>query len=167
MKQILKIIKLALQVLCAVTLCMLVVILAVQIVNRNLVGHSFIWVEELAGIGMIYLTFLGSALATLNNSNTRIDFFIRLLPEKGMRIVNIISYLLSIGFLGILAKYTFRGIRNNVSNLTPAMKLPVSVEYAGMFLGIVLMIIFSVIQIGIEVEQIKGKDVSEILEAVK
>lgn len=163
----LKLIKLALQVLCAFTLCMLVVILAMQLVNRNFIGYSFVWVEELAGISMIYLTFLGSALATLNNGNTRIDFFIRLLPPKGTIFFNILSNVVSIGFLVVLGKYTFRGIINNTKNLTPAMRLPVSVEYAGMMIGLVLMSIFFIIQIFFEVQKYRNKDITAFEEALK
>ena len=162
----LKLIKFALQLLCVFTLTMLVIILSMQIVNRNFIGGSFVWVEELAGISMIYLTFLGSALATLNNSNTRIDFFIRLLPEKATYSMNILTYLISILFLAVLGKYTFNGILNNMHNLTAAMKLPVSFEYGGMLLGIILMIIFFCFRILLEIQKIKNRDITEIEEAL-
>ena len=56
-------------------ICTLTIIVAMQVVNRNFLQHSFTWVEEVAGIAMIFVTYLGASMATVNNSNTRIDFF--------------------------------------------------------------------------------------------
>lgn len=33
-------------------------------------------------MAMVYITYFGAAMATINNSNTRIDFFIRKLPAE-------------------------------------------------------------------------------------
>lgn len=163
----LKKIKLALQWVCAFTLVMLVIVLTMQIINRNFFGKSFTWAEELAGICMIYLTFLGSSLATLNNSNTRIDFFIRLLPDKGPKIMNIVSFLVAEAFLIVLAIYSFHGIMNNMKNLTPAMKLPIGMEYLGLFIGVLLMIVFYIIRIIMEFQSLAGKDLSKVEEVLK
>jgi TRAP-type C4-dicarboxylate transport system permease small subunit len=163
----LKKIKIALQGVCAFTLVALVIVLTMQIINRNFFGKSFTWAEELAGICMIYLTFLGSSLATLNNSNTRIDFFIRLLPEKGLKIMNIVSFAVSEMFLIVLGKYSFHGIVNNMKNLTPAMKLPIGMEYLGMFVGLLLMSAFYLIRIFMEIQSLKREEIEKEEEALK
>ena len=58
-----------------------------QVVNRNIFGGSFVWVEELAGMCMVGITFLGAALATSTNAHTRIDFIILKLPKRGTKIM--------------------------------------------------------------------------------
>lgn len=164
---ILRVCKMVLKTLCAFTICMLVIILTMQVVNRNFLGHSFIWVEELAGLCMVYLTFLGSALATLNDTNTRVDFFIRLFPPKVTIFFNILTDVISIVFLGLLGKLCIKSMADNMNNLSAAMKLPVSVNYLGMFAGMILMILFFMVRIYMEIEKITGKDLSVIEEAVK
>lgn len=165
--KVLVLLKNILRFLGAFTLCILVVILAMQIFNRNIIGKSFVWVEELAGISMIYLTFLGSALATLNNSNTRIDFFIKLLPLKGTIIAAMISDFVSVCFLFILGRYCLKAMANNMHNLTPAMKLPVSFQFFGMFIGIFFMIWFFGFRFYLKILELRSKDISSIEEALQ
>lgn len=162
--KVLKVVQKLLRWACAVTICMLTVILTLQVVNRNFFGHSFVWVEELAGISMIYLTFLGSAVATLNNGNTRIDFFIRLFPRKINIGFNILGNIICMGFVGVLCRYSYKLMGNNMKMMTAAMKLPVSVTYCGMFIGCALMIIFYFIRTYIEIQTLQGKDMSTIEE---
>lgn len=163
----LKTIKTLLRYICGLTLCMLVIVMTMQVVNRSFFDKSFVWAEELAGFCMIYMTFFGSAIATLDDTNTRIDFFVRLLPGKGNGIMNIVSGIMSEVFLVFLGVFTFKGVVNNMKNLTPAMKIPVGVEYLGMFIGIVLMQVAFIVRMVIEIQKLQGKDVAVIEEALQ
>lgn len=156
----------ALKVLCAIVICSLTVILALQIVKRNVFLSSFTWAEELSTISMVWITFLGAAMATSNDQHTRIDFFIRKLPFKAYHSVLIFDNLACIAFCLIISKYAWKAIGNNLNNLTPALKLPVSVNYLGMLLGLILMVLFFVVQTVLEVQKLRGKDVSKIEEAL-
>lgn len=157
-------IQMALKVLCAVVICSLTVILGLQIIKRNVLLSSFTWAEELSTISMVWITFLGAALATINNQHTRIDFFIRKLPDKVYHSILVFDNTLCIAFCCILIKYSWRAIGKNLNNLTPALKLPISVNYAGLFLGCVLMVLFFVLRTVLEVMYLKGKDISKIEE---
>ena len=79
-KKLLDTIKFLLRLISCVSICLLVVIVFMQVINRNFFDHSFTWVEEVASMAMVFITYLGAAMATINNGNTRIDFFIRKLP---------------------------------------------------------------------------------------
>jgi TRAP-type C4-dicarboxylate transport system permease small subunit len=164
--KVLKVLKFCLRLICAIMICMLTVIISMQVVNRNFMGHSFTWVEELAGISMIYITFLGSALATINNSNTRIDFFIKKLPGKMTNVFDILVNLICIAFVGILCCYSLKLMGNNLYRLSAAMKLPVAVNYFGMLFGGVLMILFFGIRLYIEVQKYRGKNMTAMEEAL-
>lgn len=93
----------ALKVLCAIVICSLTVILALQIVKRNVFLSSFTWAEELSTISMVWITFLGAAMATSNDQHTRIDFFIRKLPFKAYHSVLIFDNLACIAFCLIIS----------------------------------------------------------------
>ena len=80
-KKLLDTIKFLLRLISCVSICLLVVIVFMQVINRNFFDHSFTWVEEVASMAMVFITYLGAAMATINNGNTRIDFFIRKLPD--------------------------------------------------------------------------------------
>ena len=81
-KKLLDTIKFLLRLISCISICLLVVIVFMQVINRNFFDHSFTWVEEVASMAMVFITYLGAAMATINNGNTRIDFFIRKLPTR-------------------------------------------------------------------------------------
>lgn len=162
--KILKWIQYALRVMCALVICSLTVILALQIIKRNVFLSSFTWAEELSTISMVWITFLGAALATSTDQHTRIDFFIRKLPFKVYHSILIFDNAACLVFCGIIIKYAWKAIGANLNNLTPALKLPVSVNYLGLFLGCILMILFFVVQTILEIQKLSGKDVKEIEE---
>lgn len=161
----LKIIKKGLRLLSCFTICFLTVIVAMQVVNRNFFDHSFTWVEEVASILMIYVTFFGAAIATINNSNTRIDFFIRLLPNKLYSIFEMIDDLISIAFLSIVIRYSYLGVLKNFSMHTAALHLPMSINYLAIVLGSILMIAFYLAHLYVVICKMMGRDVSFMEEA--
>ena len=160
--KLIKYIQIALKVLCAFVICSLTVILGLQIIKRNILLSSFTWAEELSTISMVWITFLGAALATITDQHTRIDFFIRNLPSKAYHSFLIFDDLVCMLFCGVIIKFSWAAIGKNLNNLTPALKLPVSVNYAGIFAGFVLMIIFFTLRIAVEIMTLSGKDVNGI-----
>lgn len=155
-------VKFILRVISCIMVCMLTVIVAMQVMNRDFFGHSFTWVEELAGISMIFVTYLGAAMATINNSNTRIDFFIRMLPVKVTNAINVLDNLICIAFLCVVSKLAFKLMETNINTLTPAMKLPISINYFGVLLGSALMILFYILHVYLDIQRFRGKNVTEI-----
>ena len=82
MEKLLNGIRNVLKVLCCLVITFMCVIVFIQVINRNCFGKSFVWVEELVGMCMVAITFLGAALASSNNSHTRIDFVVLKLPKR-------------------------------------------------------------------------------------
>ena len=165
-EKILNWIKTALRFLSCITICFLAIIVGMQVVNRNFLDHSFTWVEELASIIMIYITYFGAAMATINNSNTRIDFFIRLLPKKIHGFFEVLDDVICIAFLFVIIKYAYIGMIKNTEMFTPALHLPLTVNYVGILLGCILMVIFYAIHTYLDFEKIRGKDKSLAEEAL-
>ena len=159
-------IKKALRMLSCITICFLVIIVAMQVVNRNFFGHAFTWVEELSSILMIYITYFGAAIATINNSNTRIDFFIRKLPDKLHKGFEFADNIICLAFLAVVIVYSIQGMQKNIAMFTPAMHLPISIEYLGILLGCALMVVFYCVHAVLDFKKLLGKDVSEEEEAL-
>ena len=159
-------IKFALRCLSCVTICTLVIITAIQVVMRYVFHQSLTWVEELGGIAMIYITYCGAAMATINNSNTRIDFFIKQLPKPVYRGFEILDDCVCIAFLLVFGRFSWKLIGNNLHTLSTAMKLPLAVNYVGVLLGCLLMIAFDLIHLYIDIQKCRGVDMTEIEEAL-
>ena len=134
MEKLLNFIREALKVFCCVVLTLMSVIVFMQVVNRNIFGGSFVWVEELAGMCMVGITFLGAALATSTNAHTRIDFIILKLPKRGNAVCA--------AFVCVLGYYSIPLIRQTINSLTPRLKLPYALNYIVVLLSAVLMLIY-------------------------
>ena len=114
-------VKFLLRILSCVTVCTLTIIIGIQVVNRYVFGTSFTWVEELAGMAMVYITYFGAAMATINNSNTRIDFFIRKLPGPVYRGFEILDDCICIAFLLVICRYAAKLVEIERYGVTVAM----------------------------------------------
>ena len=145
-------VKFLLRILSCVTVCTLTIIIGIQVVNRYVFGTSFTWVEELA------------AMATINNSNTRIDFFIRKLPGPVYRGFEILDDCICIAFLLVICRYAAKLVGTNLNALSAAMKVPLSVNYVGVLSGCVLMILFYVLRLWIDVEKLRGRNMDYVEE---
>lgn len=157
-------VKFLLRILSCITVCTLTIIIGIQVVNRYVFGTSFTWVEELAGMAMIYITYFGAAMATVNNSNTRIDFFIRKLPGPVYRGFEILDDCICVAFFLVICRYAVKLVGTNLHALSAAMKIPLAVNYVGVLSGCVLMIVFYLLRLWIDVEKFRGRNMDYVEE---
>lgn len=155
MKKILDIIRTLLKILCGISLVAMVVTVFIQTTSRNLFSHSFPWVEEFAGICMVWITFLGAALTTSYDSHTRIDVLLRALPKKIAAILAIIGHILCIVFSIVIVKYA--GVLvNTTTKKTMAMHIPYQIYYYPLVIGGALTVIFFLVLIAQEIQKMTG-----------
>jgi len=134
----------ALKIICCLVLTLMSIIVFMQVVNRNLFDKSFVWVEELAGMCMVGITFLGAALATSINGHTRIDFVILKLPKRGSTIMYMVGNAICAVFVCILAYHSIPLMQGSFQSLTPRLKLPYAINYIIVLISAVLMLIYLV-----------------------
>lgn len=144
MEKLLNGIRNVLKVLCCLVITFMCVIVFIQVINRNCFGKSFVWVEELVGMCMVAITFLGAALASSNNSHTRIDFVVLKLPKRISTMVYMFGNALCAVFVAVLGYYSVPLISSTLNSLTPRLKLPYAINYIVVLTGAVLMLIYLV-----------------------
>lgn len=144
MEKLLDWIRNILKVLCCLVITFMCVIVFIQVINRNCFGKSFVWVEELVGMCMVAITFLGAALASSNNSHTRIDFVVLKLPKRISTMVYMFGNALCAVFVAVLGYYSVPLISSTLNSLTPRLKLPYAINYIVVLTGAVLMFIYLV-----------------------
>ena len=160
-KKLLDTIKFLLRLISCVSICLLVVIVFMQVINRNFFDHSFTWVEEVASMAMVFITYLGAAMATINNGNTRIDFFIRKLPTPVYNAFELLDDVICIGVLVIVSTIAYKQMLTSWSMQTPALRLPQGINYLAILLGCVLMIVFYVVWAILHLMKLMGRDTSK------
>lgn len=83
----------------------LMVILAVEVtlgVIFRAAGHSLIWYDEIASVLLAWLTFYGSALASVKRAHISCPEVVDQMPWRARRLVNIFAQLMVIAFFLLL-----------------------------------------------------------------
>ncbi len=147
MQKLLSKIQLAVKLICSVSIALMAAVVFIQVVNRNVFDSSFKWVEELSTMCMVCITFLGAALATSLNAHTRIELFVNLLPGQLPKIVFSLGDLICALFCVALIFYCCPLIMGNLHTMSPAMKLPLAINYIVFAFSMLLSAVYLVLRL--------------------
>jgi TRAP-type C4-dicarboxylate transport system permease small subunit len=130
--------------LLVVILTAMCILIGLQVFFRYFVNLPLAWTEEISRYLFVWLIYLASSLAVKKRRHLKVDAVLLLFKAKGQYILKIISnflFLLFCVFISYYAykiTYTLQFIRYQES---PAVGIPMSLAYASVFVGLVLMII--------------------------
>lgn len=121
---------------------LMVIVIFTQVFSRYVVGSSISWTEELARYLLIYLTFIGSAVAVREHAHLRVDFLVVRLPAVVQRILALattVGIAIAAGFLLYYGATFTLLARGTVS---PALEQSIAWVYAVMPVTGLLMLAF-------------------------
>ena len=128
----------------AVSVFVMVIIMVYQVILRYVFSNPNAWSEELARYLFILNVMLAAAIAVRRNSHMQIDILINLFSERVKHIFTIISTIAGIGFMVLLFQYSLGLCATGAANVTPGLKIPMSIPYASIPIGVALMILTSI-----------------------
>lgn len=105
-------------------LIILIIIVFSQVFSRYVLQFSLPWSEELARYLMVWLTFLGAALAVTKDAHPRVIAFVNLLPAKARKPVLLASFLVSGLFYALLVYYGCIYSLSNLAQPSPVLRIP-------------------------------------------
>jgi len=123
------------------SLFVIVVIAGLQIFCRFIWKIPLIWSEELLRYLFIWTSFLGASLALKYGEHIGLEFFKSSLPEKSKQILILINESLILIFLAVIIKEGVHLSIFNLSQLSPAMRIPMGCIYLAIPFGALLMVI--------------------------
>lgn len=132
------------KVFLAITVAIMIIVIVYQVVLRYVFAASNAWSEELARYLFIYDVMIAAAIATRKNSHLQIDAFINMLKPKTKAIYTIVATAIGIVFLVFLLGYSMILCQAAADNISAGLKIPMSIPYACMPIGAVLMILTSI-----------------------
>ena len=124
----------------AVTVGIMVIIIAYQVIMRYIFAHANSWSEEL----FIYDVMIGAAIAIRRNSHLQIDILINLMKPKVRTILTIIATLAGMVFMVFLLSYSITLVQTGARTMSAGLGIPMSIPYSCMPVGIVLMLLTSI-----------------------
>jgi len=125
-------------VLIAFVATMTVVVL-LQVIYRYLLTRPLHWSEELARYLFVWISLLGASLSVQKRGHFGMDFFYRMLPEKGRRFLLFFTYLLMGAVMVVLLIYGIGLVQKTAAQQSPAMEISMGWAYACLPVGAALM----------------------------
>jgi TRAP-type C4-dicarboxylate transport system permease small subunit len=127
---------------CTISCIAIVLISFVAVVLRYVFNNSLTWSEELTRYMFIWIVFLGAAVSVRQRANIAIDVFGGRIGPLGGQLLNLIERVATVAFalLVVIPGWTF--VRIGMSNLSPALEIPMGVVYAAPVVGCGLMIVY-------------------------
>lgn len=136
--------------LAALLLLAVVVSDALAILFRYGVGQPLIWTEEAQRYLMIWVTYLGSAACISRGDHMAIDLLGGFLPRRAQRTLRVVLLAITAIFCFVLVRKGLPLALNNNSELSPAIRMPMSYPYLAIGIGGALMLIAALLRIGSE-----------------
>ena len=128
------------EVLCAVLLAVMTIAIFLQIVLR-LLGLPLSWTEEIGRYMFIWLIYIGCASAIRKRKHISVELLDLFLKERGKFVLNIISNVVFLIFAVILTYYSFSVVQRVSTQLSPAIRMPMSIPYSSVLVGGALMVV--------------------------
>ncbi len=88
-----------------VTILLMIALTCIVVISvvARLLGESFSWYDEVAAIGLAWVTYYGAALAALKRRHIGFDSVLLALPQRARMAVAIIGELIILAFFTLLA----------------------------------------------------------------
>jgi len=116
----------------ASTLCVIAMvgIVAAQIFLRYVMGHPFVWADELANWLFVWVIYLGASVLVRKDAHLKVEIVIDRLPPRLNQWRTLGVNLLVLAFLALLFVQTIELLRKFGTTPSAAMKVPM-----GLFFG--------------------------------
>ena len=113
----------------ALLLLTMVALVFIQIVSRVVISSSFPWTEEIARFMMIWITFLGAAVAFQYGAHIGVEAFVERLSAKVRSFFIVIAMLICLSFFILLIVYGYQLANGAFVQTSPALQIPMGYIY--------------------------------------
>ncbi|WP_017727106.1 TRAP transporter small permease [Halalkalibacterium ligniniphilum] len=137
----------------------MVVVIAMQVFMRYVMGSSLSWSEELARYCFIWLVYLGISYGVKKQRHIKVDVALILLKDKGKLIVHMIANLLFLAFAIFVVIYGLDIAQRflEFGQTSAAMSIPMGLVYLATPVGMGLTAIRLIQQLILQVKTLQGK----------
>lgn len=117
-------------------------IVVIEVGLRYLFSSSLIFTEELARYLMVWIVFLGSAIAVRDGAHIRISMLLNRLPSNVQKWATIVAEVLTLVFLSVVVVEGVRILPKQLTQIPVTFDVPLFYFYLAIPMGSLLMMIF-------------------------
>jgi TRAP-type C4-dicarboxylate transport system permease small subunit len=134
------------EMVCAILLTILVCAIGTAVFSRYILNSPLPWPEELSRYSFVWLTFIGSSLATKRQGHIVVAFMEPLLPNRVRLWVTLAVHSAVIVFLIVFVAYGSYLVQKTWVAVSPALSIRMGYVYLSVPLGSALMAVHMVRQ---------------------
>ncbi|MDQ0297969.1 TRAP-type C4-dicarboxylate transport system permease small subunit [Salibacterium salarium] len=138
----------------------MVVVIAMQVFMRYVVGDSLSWSEELARFCFIWLVYIGISYGVKKQRHIKVDAMLILFKQKGKIVMNMIANIIFLIF-AVVVIYYGQSVALRILELgqeSPALHIPMGIVYLATPVGMGLTAIRLIQQLIKQCKALIGKD---------
>lgn len=128
-------------------LIVMVVVVFAQVIFRFVLEQPLPWSEEVARYIMVWIAFLGAALAIEKRAHPLVEVFVNLLPVKVRIPVHILAVGLSCIFYTIILYYGLMFVTSSMTQPSAVMRIPMGCVYVVIPLSGLMLFLNSLIEV--------------------
>lgn len=129
-------------VILIITFVIMILSTFAQVINRNFIGLSISWFEELARYSMVYMTLFATELGLRDGSQISITLLTDITKGNIKKIILIITKIFIIIFSGVIfiSSFDIQKVQLLSNQISPGLKVPMFIPYFALTLnfGIIL-----------------------------
>jgi TRAP-type C4-dicarboxylate transport system permease small subunit len=111
-----------------------------QFFTRYVLNDALAWTEEIARYFLMWVTFVGAAVAMRRRTHIGVELLLLVLPERPARFVNFLVDFLVLAFVALLCWYSITITeRMHIQRMT-VFDWPMSIVYGGIGIGCALLL---------------------------
>lgn len=130
-----------------VSMAAIAIIVPYEVFGRYVLGSMSMWATEFLQYCLVWASLLGGAVGLNRGYQVGITSLTDSLPPAGAKIVQVISYVVVMIFLALVTYHGFDQVWVNRNQVSSTIGIPMSIPYAAMPAGFLIMFFVTVEQL--------------------
>lgn len=122
--------------------CMIVIVTLIQVFMRYVLSSPLKWAEELSRYIFVWAIMVSVAIGSVDEAHIRLNMVTTKFGKTGQLFFYLVGQVIIAAFNVVLIVYGTRLALQNLSVMSPAMKIPIGIAYAGIPVGAVVVLFF-------------------------
>lgn len=111
-----------------------------QFFTRYILNDSMAWTEEIARYLLIWVTFIGAAVAVRRGTHIGVEVLLHFLPASAAAVLRFAIDVITVGFIGLLCWFSIEITERMQIQTMTVTDWPMSIVYGGVAFGCFLML---------------------------
>ena len=107
-----------------ISLVTMIFLNAIEIFRRYFFGLSWIWIQEITVLFLVFFTFFGFSKVVYDKNDIAIDLILSKLPSAGRKILQLALYIIVLVFCSVYSFYTYKLVIAQINQTTPVAHYP-------------------------------------------